>query len=136
MVRRPEFCRQRCRLKLALRSKPWVVYAKTPLAGPAAVLDYLSRYTHRTAIGNERLLDIHGETVRFRTRVNRKHPANDGANPSTDGQGDRGGSRFTTSPGTEFIHRLMQHVYPTGFKRIRSLRHCAVCSRQQPKPIA
>ena len=93
------------------------------------MLDYLSRYTHRTAIGNERLLDIHGDTVRFRTRVNRKHPANDGANPSTDGRGDRGGSRFTTLPGTEFIHRLMQHVYPTGFKRICSHRHCAGSAR-------
>ncbi len=38
----------------ALRRHDWVVYAKTPLAGPAAVLDYLARYTHRTAIGNER----------------------------------------------------------------------------------
>ena len=70
-----------------MRSKPWVVYAKTPLAGPATVLDYLSRYTHRTAIGNERLLDIHGETVRFRTQVNRKHPAKDGADSSADGRG-------------------------------------------------
>ena len=42
----------------ALRRHDWVVYAKTPLAGPAAVLDYLARYTHRTAIGNERLLAI------------------------------------------------------------------------------
>ena len=40
----------RQRRSQALRSKPWVVYAKTPLAGPAAVLDYLSHYAHRTAI--------------------------------------------------------------------------------------
>ena len=39
----------------ALRRHDWMVYAKTPLAGPAAVLDYLARCTHRTAIGNERL---------------------------------------------------------------------------------
>ena len=48
----------------ALRRHDWVVYAKTPLAGPAAVLDYLARYTHRTAIGNERLLAIAGDQVR------------------------------------------------------------------------
>ena len=125
----------RQRRSQALRSKPWVVYAKTPLAGPAAVLDYLSRYTHRTAIGNERLLDIHGETVRLRTRVNRKHPADDGADPSTDGRGGRGGSRVTTLPGTEFTRRLMQHVCHTGFKRIR-VRHFAGCWRTQLKPSA
>lgn len=95
-----------------LRAKPWVVYAKTPLAGPAAVLDYLSRYTHRTAIGNERLLGIHGDQVRFRTRVNRKHPPSDAA-------ADAPRSRITQLPGAQFIERLMQHVVPRGFKRIR-----------------
>jgi hypothetical protein len=54
----------------ALRQHDWVVYAKTPLAGPGAVLDYLSRYTHRTAIGNERLLAIENEQVRLRVRSN------------------------------------------------------------------
>jgi len=95
-----------------LRAKPWVVYAKTPLAGPAAVLDYLSRYTHRTAIGNERLLGIHGDQVWFRTRVNRKHP-------SSDATADAPRSRITQLPGVQFIERLMQHVVPRGFKRIR-----------------
>jgi len=96
----------------ALRIKPWVVYAKTPLAGPAAVLDYLSRYTHRTAIGNERLLGIHGGQVHFRTRINRKHGP---------GQGDAGAprSRVTKIDGAEFIERLLLHVVPGGFKRIR-----------------
>lgn len=96
----------------ALRSKPWVVYAKTPLAGPAAVLDYLSRYTHRTAIGNERLLGIHGHDVHFRTRINRKH----GQDNAEDG-GAR--SRVTKLGGAQFIERLLQHVVPRGFKRIR-----------------
>ena len=49
----------------ALRGHHWVVYAKTPLAGPAAVLDYLSCYTHRTAIGNERLVAIREDRVIF-----------------------------------------------------------------------
>lgn len=96
----------------ALRSKPWVVYAKTPLAGPAAVLDYLSRYTHRTAIGNERLLGIHGNQVHFRTRINRKH-----GQPDADAAGPR--SRVTRLDGGEFIERLLLHVVPRGFKRIR-----------------
>ena len=53
----------------ALHRHDWVVYAKTPLAGPAAVLDYLSRYTHRTAIGNERLAGIVGDRVLMRVRA-------------------------------------------------------------------
>ena len=55
----------------ALRRHDWVVYAKTPLAGPAAVLDYLSRYTHRTAIGNERLVGVDGDKVRFKVRADK-----------------------------------------------------------------
>lgn len=90
----------------ALRRHDWVVYAKTALAGPAAVLDYLSRYTHRTAIGNERLLAIEGDAmdglVRLRVRA-----------------GHHGGKRCITMPGQQFIHRLLQHILPTGFKLIR-----------------
>ena len=82
----------------ALRRHDWVVYAKTPLAGPAAVLDYLSRYTHRTAIGNERLLAIGGNEVRLRVRAD-----------------DTGGKRVIAMPGEQFIGRLLQHVLPSGF---------------------
>ena len=85
----------------ALRQKDWVVYARTPLAGPGAVLDYLSRYTHRTAIGNERLLAIENEQVRLRVR------------------GNGSGRRCITLDGGEFVARLLQHVLPPGFKRIR-----------------
>lgn len=92
----------RTRRAQALRRHEWVVYAKTPLAGPAAVLDYLSRYTHRTAIGNERLVAIKDEQVMLRVRAD-----------------DRGGKRTTRMPGTEFVARLLQHVLPPGFKRIR-----------------
>jgi hypothetical protein len=86
----------------ALRRHDWVVYAKTPLAGPAAVLDYLSRYTHRTAIGNERLLAIEGDKVLLRVRAD-----------------DTGGKRTIAIDGVEFIGRFLQHVLPEGFKRIR-----------------
>jgi hypothetical protein len=86
----------------ALRRHDWVVYAKTPLAGPAAVLDYLARYTHRTAIGNERLVGIDAGKVRLRVR------------------GDESGARRTIAlDGAQFIGRLLQHVLPPGFKRIR-----------------
>ena len=86
----------------ALGRCDWVVYAKTPLAGPAAVLDYLSRYTHRTAIGNERLLAIEGQCVQLRVRAD-----------------ERGGKRAIAMDGGTFIARLLQHVLPCGFKRIR-----------------
>jgi hypothetical protein len=91
--------RQRAQL---LRRHDWVVYAKTPLAGPAAVLDYLSRYTHRTAIGNERLVAIAGEKVLLRVRAD-----------------DTGGKRVIAMPAEQFIGRVLQHVLPAGFKRIR-----------------
>jgi len=86
----------------ALRRHDWVVYAKTPLAGPAAVLEYLARYTHRTAIGNERLLGIAGDKVRLRVRADAS-----------------GGKRVIAMPGEQFIGRLLAHVLPSGFKRIR-----------------
>jgi hypothetical protein len=92
----------RAKRQQALRRHAWVVYAKTPLSGPAAVLDYLSRYTHRTAIGNERLVAIAGDQLLMRVRAD-----------------DTGGKRTIAMPGEQFIARLLQHVLPTGFKRIR-----------------
>ena len=86
----------------ALHRHDWVVYAKTPLAGPAAVLDYLARYTHRTAIGNERLVAIAQDKVLLRVRADAT-----------------GGKRVIAMPGEQFIGRLLQHVLPPGFKRIR-----------------
>src|SRR5450759_1040279 len=47
----------------------WVVYAKTPLGGPAQVLSYLARYTHRTAISNERIVKIDDQQVTLRVRA-------------------------------------------------------------------
>jgi hypothetical protein len=85
--------------------KPWVVHAKTPLAGPAAVLDDLSRYTHRTAIGPERIVAIDGSNVLLRVRVN--------------GDGGHHGKKIIRIDGVEFIGRFLQHVLPSGFKRIR-----------------
>jgi hypothetical protein len=80
----------------------WVVYAKTPLGGSAQVLDYLSRYTHRTAIGNERIKAITPIEVVFTVRAD-----------------DKGGKRRVRLAGGEFIRRFLLHVLPTGIKRIR-----------------
>jgi Putative transposase len=94
---------QRRERRKALQQHDWVVYAKTPLAGPAQVLDYLSRYTHRTAVSNERLVGIAGNNVLLRVR------ADDGG----------GGQRVIAIDGEQFIGRFLQHVLPPGFKRIR-----------------
>ena len=92
---------RQARLK-ELTQHDWVVYAKTPLAGPEVVLDYLSRYTHRVAVSNERIVGIDAKGVRLRVRAD-----------------DRGGKRRTLIDGETFIARFMQHVLPFGFKRIR-----------------
>ena len=80
----------------------WVVYAKTPLGGPAQVLEYLSRYTHRTAISNERLRSINAQEVAFSVRAD-----------------DHGGKRLERLDGPEFVRRFMLHILPSGIKRIR-----------------
>ena len=84
----------------------WVVYAKTPLGGPAQVLEYLSRYAHRTAIGNERIRSVGESGVAFTVRADA-----------------HGGKRRIRLDGTEFVRRFMLHILPTGIKRIC---HCGV----------
>jgi Putative transposase/Transposase zinc-binding domain len=90
-------------LLTALRAKPWVVYAKRPFAGPEQVLEYLGRYTHRTAISNERLVSADTHTVRFRYK--------DYAH------GDR--RKIMQLEPIEFLRRFALHVLPRGFNRIR-----------------
>jgi hypothetical protein len=87
------------------RKKRWVVYAKPPFAGPEAVLAYLSRYTHRVAISNRRLLAFDDAGVTFRYKDYRR-----------DG-GQR--QRVMTLATDEFIRRFLLHVLPRGFHRIR-----------------
>lgn len=89
-------------LKQDLYAHDWVVYAKQPLGGPQAVLDYLGRYTHRVAISNERIIGIANEGVAFRVRADAE-----------------GRKRTLRLPGGEFISRFLLHVLPSGFKRIR-----------------
>jgi Putative transposase len=82
-----------------------VVYAKPPFSGPEAVLAYLSRYTHRVAISNQRLLAFDEAGVTFRYKDYRR----DGA--------DR--QRVMTLGADEFIRRFLLHLLPPGFHRIR-----------------
>ena len=89
----------------ARKKKRWVVYAKRPFAGPEVVLGYLSRYTHRVAISNRRLIAFDETGVTFRYKDYRR----DG----TDRQ------RVMMLALHEFIRRFLLHVLPRGFHRIR-----------------
>jgi hypothetical protein len=88
-----------------LKRTRWFVYAKRPFAGPKAVLAYLSRYTHRVAISNSRLIAADATSVTFKVKDYRV----------------QGPGRYTTMTlGThEFIRRFLLHVLPKGFHRIR-----------------
>jgi hypothetical protein len=87
----------------ALRKIEWVVYAKPPFGGPAQVLAYLSRYTHRVAIANSRITEITERSVSFRWKDYRHH----------------GKTKVMTLDADEFIRRFLQHTLPDGFHRIR-----------------
>jgi len=88
-----------------LRKCEWVVYAKRPFAGPQAVLAYLSRYTHRVAISNSRLVALDERGVTFRWKDYRA----------------KGRTRYKTMTleTGEFMRRVLLHVLPGGFHRIR-----------------
>ena len=88
-----------------LKAKKWVVYAKPPFGGPEAVLAYLSRYTHRVAISNRRLISLDEAGVTFRYKDYRR-----------DGDARH---RTMTLSADEFIRRFLVHVLPKGFHRIR-----------------
>jgi Putative transposase/Transposase zinc-binding domain len=86
-----------------LRRTEWVVYAKPPFGGPERVLDYLGRYTHRVAISNHRLKALHGGQVTFAYK-DYKQPER---------------PKAMTLSAVEFLRRLLLHVLPDGFQRIR-----------------
>jgi hypothetical protein len=88
-----------------LRKIAWVVYAKRPFGGPQAVLAYLSRYTHRVAISNRRLISADETGVTFKWKDYRIE----------------GPGRYQTMtlPTHEFIRRFLMHLLPKGFHRIR-----------------
>ena len=86
-----------------LRQTDWIVYAKRPFGGPRQVLDYLGRYTHRVAISNNRLVSLDAGQVAFRWKDYRHHDK----------------SKTMTLSAEEFIRRLLLHILPLGFHRIR-----------------
>jgi len=88
-----------------LRRTEWVVYAKRPFGGPKAVLAYLSRYTHRVAIANSRLIACDRSGVSFRWKDYRAE--------------GRDRQKVMTLSTAEFIRRFLIHVLPHGFHRIR-----------------
>ena len=88
-----------------MRQCEWVVYAKRPFAGPQAVLAYLSRYTHRVAISNSRLVAVDARGVSFRWKDYRA-------------KGHTRHKTMTLAP-EEFMRRFLLHVLPSGFHRIR-----------------
>jgi hypothetical protein len=105
---------------MPLRQCEWVVYAKRPFAGPEAVLAYLSRYTHRVAISNSRLLAADDRGVTFRWKDYREH----------------GRTRYKNMTVThaEFMRRFLLHVLPSGFHRIRHYGLLANANRKHDIP--
>ncbi len=103
------------RLLAALRDKEWVVYAKEPLREPQHVLKYLARYTHRVGISNHRLVSLADGQVTFRYKdYQRGHRL-----------------RPLTLEAVEFLRRLMLHVPPHGFHRLRHFGFLANRVRQE-----
>lgn len=98
------------------RKMDWIVYAKPPFGGPEAVLAYLSRYTHRLAISNHRLISVDADTVAFHRKDCRIK------------RGDR--QKIMHLETGEFIRRFLIHVLPGGFHRIRHYGYLASAKRK------
>jgi hypothetical protein len=97
--------------------KVWNVYVKAPLAGPAHVVRYLSRYVHRIAISNSRITDYDGQNVTFRYKD----------------RADGNATAFRTVSGAEFARLFLQHVLPPRFVRIR---HYGILATRRRKDLA
>lgn len=94
-------------LVVSVRDKSWVAHVRKPFRKSSHVLQYLGRYTHRVGIANSRLVEVTDDKVTFRT----KH------------------GRTLTLPPVEFLARLVQHVLPPGFRKIR---HAGLYASAQP----
>ncbi len=105
-----------------MKAKKWVVYAKPPFGGPEAVLAYLSRYTHRVAISNRRLISLDEAGVTFRYKDYRRD-----ANAR---------HRTMTLSADEFTRRFLIHVLPKGFHRIRHYGLLATGNRKANIEVA
>ena len=93
----------------------WVVYAKQPFGGPKQVISYLGRYTHRTAISNDRILDVTDREVTF----------------SWKDYSDNYTRKTTTLKGKDFLDLFTQHILPPGFTRIRHYGFLSSASKKK-----
>ena len=105
-------------LRTLYRTK-WVVELRPPFGGPGQALRYLSRYTHRVAISNQRLVSLEKDQITFRWR--------DSANGNQ--------QRLLTLKLDEFLRRFLLHVLPSGFVRIRYYGFLAHCKRGVLLPL-
>jgi len=105
-----------------LRQCEWIVYAKRPFAGPGAVLAYLSRYTHRVAIANSRLIAMDEQGVTFKWKDYRAK--------------ERARYKTMTIDPDEFIRRFLLHILPAGFHRIRHYGLIANTTRRDNLALA
>ena len=101
-----------------LKKTNWVIYAKEPFGGPEQVVKYLSRYTHKTAISNHRLLSLDENGIRFKYHDYR----------------DNRQKQMTLS-GIEFLRRFCQHILPRGYVRIRHFGLLSATKRGQLRSI-
>jgi hypothetical protein len=101
-----------------LHKTDWVVYAKEPFARTEQVIEYLGRYTHKTAIGNHRLLNIDQTGVKFTWRDYRDNTV-----------------KVMTLEGTEFLRRFCQHILPRGFVRIRHYGLLSTARREELREL-
>jgi len=102
-----------------LYRQAWVVYLKRPFGGPAYVLQYLGRYTHRVAISNHRLVSFVDGQVTFRWRDSADHNK----------------QKLLTLPVDEFLRRFLLHLLPKGFVRIRNFGFLANRKRATLLPL-
>jgi hypothetical protein len=103
----------------SLFRKDWVIYAKPPFGGPAYVLQYLGRYTHRVAISNHRLVSLTDGKVTFRWRDSAHHNE----------------QKLMTVSLDEFLRRFLLHLLPKGFVRIRNFGFLANRRRATLLPL-
>lgn len=97
----------------------WVVYAKQPFGGPKQVINYLGRYTHRTAISNDRILEVSPTHVKFAWNDYRNSYAR----------------KQTTLKGEDFLGLFTQHIMPHGYTRIRHYGFLSSASKQKSLPL-
>ena len=102
-----------------LFEKEWVVYSKVPFKGVEKVIEYLGRYSHRTAISNARIKRVTDTSVMFDYKDYR----------------DGGKHKMMTLTGEEFMHRFSRHILPAGFVRIRHYGFLAACNRRKLRSI-